>query len=226
MRSSKEVFTEIYEDQKWGESIDKGFVGNSGPGSEDSFNKEIYVPVTKAFIENNNIKSIADIGCGDFVSGPQIYENLKVKYKGYDVYENLVNHLNKKYKDNKKYDFVNLDATTEMKKIKKADLCILKDVLQHWPNNTIYTFLDYVVKEKLFKYILICNCYDWLGYDGTHTHYNNNQGRQKWIKTGDDVWLGGWRPLSYDKLPLSKYNMRKLYTYRSKQVNLLDLSNS
>ncbi len=80
----------------------------------------------------------------------------------------------------------------------------LKDVIQHWSLDNIYTFLDYLVNHKKFKYILICNCCN-----------------QKCDNT--DIKNGDFRPLSCDYLPLKKYNPIKLYNYHSKEISVIKL---
>jgi hypothetical protein len=68
----------------------------------------------------------------------------------------------------------------------------------------IYTFLDYLVTNKTFKYILICNCCN-------QTKDNpDNEGRST--------------PLSIDFLPLKKYNPVKLYKYNTKEVSVITIS--
>jgi hypothetical protein len=223
MENSKDIFTKIYETQAWGKTTNKEYNGSSGAGSDALFNIKTYVPKVKAFIENNNIKSIADIGCGEFISGPDIYDNLEISYTGYDVYKNLINHLNKKYKNNKKYNFIQNDAILDVKNISKADLCILKDILQHWPTLRIVKFLDYVIKNKIFKYILICNSS--IEYHITHDSIITID-RAKDTKPAPDILLGDFRSLSCKILPLSKYPIKKLYNYKTKEVSLIDLSKS
>jgi hypothetical protein len=78
----------------------------------------------------------------------------------------------------------------------------LKDVIQHWSLDNIYKFLDYLVENKKFKYILICNCSD-QAEDNT------------------DIKTGNWRPLGCDYLPLKKYNPIKLYNYQTKVVSVI-----
>jgi len=85
-----------------------------------------------------------------------------------------------------------------------GDLCILKDVIQHWSLDNIYNFLDYLVENKKFKYILICNCC-----------YQ--------IQDNINIQNGDFRPLSYKYFPLKKYKPIKLYNYNSKEVSVIKL---
>ena len=197
------VFTDIYEKNSWGNNNNSEYSGSSGGGSDINYNKDSYVPFLKEFITTNNIKSIVDIGCGDFRCGKLIYDELDISYTGYDAYKKVINYTANKH-SLPKYSFMHLDICNNKEKIINADMCILKDVLQHWSLNDIYSFLDYLVENKKFKYILICNCSD-------QTQDNTN------ITNGD------WRPLSCNYLPLKKYNPVKLYNYHTKEVSVIEI---
>jgi hypothetical protein len=143
------------------------------------------------------------LGCGDFICGNVIYDNLNIKYTGYDTYKKIIDYNSKKYTNESKYLFEHLDIVNEKEKIKNADLCILKDVLQHWSNETITKVMDYLIKTKKFKYIVVCNCCN-----------------QK--KENDDTRDGAWRPLSCDFLPLKKYCAKKILNYNSKEMSIIE----
>lgn len=79
------LFTNIYEKESWGKTMCSSFSGSSGGGSNlSSYNLEIYIPFIQRFITNNNIKSVTDLGCGDFRCGEIIYKDLDITYYGYD----------------------------------------------------------------------------------------------------------------------------------------------
>ena len=69
--------------------------------------------------------------------GYLIYDDLNVKYTGYDVYENIININNKKSPN---YTFKHLDFIENKRVLESTDLCIIKDVLQHLPTKSIYEF--------------------------------------------------------------------------------------
>ena len=198
----EDYFTNIYENNEWGNNNNNYYKGSSGGGSTIDYNKDSYIPFLKNFIVNYNIKNIVDIGCGDFLCGKLIYDNLDIVYTGYDTYKPIIDY---NLKDNSlpKYNFIHLDIYNNKNSIINADLCILKDVIQHWNVNEIYTFLDYLVYNKLFKYILICNCCN-------QTEDNpNNDNRST--------------PLSINYYPLKKYNPVKLFNYNTKEVSLITI---
>ena len=198
------VFTNIYEHNEWGNNNISGYNGSSGEGSEIDYNKDIYVSFLKEIITDNNIKTIVDLGCGDFKCGKLIYDDLDILYTGYDVYKKLIDYNSTQYAL-PKYSFIHLDFCNAKESIVNGELCILKDVLQHWSLNSIYTFLDYLVEHKKFKFILICNCCN---------------------QTQDDIDIitGDCRSLSCNYFPLKKYNPMKLYNYRSKEVCVIEIN--
>jgi len=199
----EDVFTRIYEYRCWGNNNNTEYNGSSGSGSDINYNKENYIPFLKKFITDNNIKNIVDLGCGDFRCGKLIYDDLDIIYTGYDAYKKVVDYNSKQHLL-PKYSFKHLDFCNNKESIIDGDMCILKDVIQHWSLDNIYKFLDYLVECKKFKYIWICNCCDQKQHD-------------------IDINNGGWRELSCDYLPLKKYNPTKLYNYHSKEVSVIEI---
>jgi len=65
----EEIFTKVYETSFWDPGESNYYKGSSGLGSEISYNKE-YIPFLKSFIKERSIKSIVDLGCGDFKCDP------------------------------------------------------------------------------------------------------------------------------------------------------------
>lgn len=200
----EEVFTNVYENKTWGNNFNTEYNGGSGGGSTIEFNNTTYVPFLKNCIIDNNVKTVIDLGCGDFKCGKLIYDDLDILYTGYDTYKKIINYHPTEY-TLPKYSFVHLDFFTYKEDIINGDLCILKDVIQHWSLDNIYLFLDYLVEHKKFKYILICNC------------CNQTQ-------DNTDIQNGDCRGLSCEYLPLKKYNAVKLYNYHTKEVSIIEVN--
>ena len=74
--------------------------------------------------------------------------------------------------------------------------------LFHRSVKNIYTFLDFLVYNKKFKYILITNC-------ANQTIDNT------------DINDGSWRELNSRHFPLRKYQPIVLYKYHTKEVSLI-----
>ena len=195
--------------------------------------------LNRYFFQHNNIKSVVDLGCGDFLIGEEIYKDLKINYTGYDAYKELIDYHNKKYKpyNSKKenlykitnntgkkagiiilnptlkdmtFNFIHSDFTSNPEQLNRADLCIIKDVLQHLPNCLIVQFMNYITQSNKFKYILIINC--WI----TINDKNTTTERQ-------DIEPGGFSSLSALRYPLNKYGGRVIYGWYSKEVSLITL---
>ena len=207
-----DVFTKIYETKHWGNNCNNNYSGSSGSGSEIFTQINTYVPFLVNFINENNIKTIIDLGCGDFKIGQLMYDKLDIEYIGYDAYSKIIDfHNNQDYAVNSnKYKFMHLDFYGNKEQIEGCDLCIVKDVLMHWELKKIYDFLDYLTTCNKFKYIIICNDY---------------------INSSDDsnIMDGQWRPLSAVFYPLKKYNPNILYKYNAnnsnKEISLITIAN-
>jgi hypothetical protein len=185
------TFNNIYATDAW--------TNGSGPGSALAFNETTYIPFLQNFIRENNIKNVVDLGCGDFQCGPTIYDTLGVEYIGFDVASSIITVNVDRYP---RYNFRHLDFYNEKEKLPCGDLCIIKDVLQHWPLSYINMFLSYVIAERKYKYILITNC-SYQSQDNT------------------DISIGEFHPLSSEYLPLRAFNVQSLYKYHTKEVCLL-----
>jgi hypothetical protein len=208
-----EAFTNVYEKNIWGDNNDPNYEGSSGTGSDIKYNSKTYVPFLKHFIKKYNIKNVVDLGSGDFRVGLLIYDKMNINYTGYDAYKKLVDYNNKKYEGYGMYKFIHSDFRKigEREKIIPADLYILKDVLQHWSTSDIIEFLDYLIKSKKCKYILICNSIDF-NPENNATHRT-------------DIKPGQYSSLSSKTYPLNKYNMEVLYTWDIKEVSLITNKN-
>jgi hypothetical protein len=185
-----QIFSYIYNYKLWGDDNSNLYSGSSGTGSSIKNIKDTWVPFLKYFIIEKDIKSVCDLGSGTFSQGHTIYDDLDITYKGYDVYDKLSPLYTGKYQ------FINMDIFKDKHLIEPADLCILKDILCHWSIIEIETFLDYLIYNKKFKYIIICNGY------GITTN----------IKTGH------WTTSNPNEYPLKKYNPEILYTYLEDEV--------
>jgi len=148
-KSTETIFTEIYERNLWGTASD-GRKYCSGAGTVDE-NVSQYISVVQNFIQQKNIQHIFEIGCGDFsIMSSVLKPFVKLKYTGADIVKNVVDHLNSNYA-NDHIQFVHMDAI-ENKQYPEADLCIIRQVLQHLSNQQI---TDILQKLKHYKYVII-----------------------------------------------------------------------
>ncbi len=131
-----EVFRRIYAGGAWGTDEDTGF--SSGTGSRGTIADEYCAWVTN-FIHEKRVRSIADLGCGDFYVGSRIVEKTGVSYIGVDIVPELVEHHRAAFA-RPGIAFECLDITKDA--LPTADLCLIRQVFQHLSNAQILAALD------------------------------------------------------------------------------------
>ena len=175
------VFSQIYNKNLWG--------NGSGWGSHELHTKG-YRDFLHKFLAEKSIKSVVDLGCGDW----QIARHMNwdgIQYLGIDVVGSVIEENRKNFSSGN-IEFQCIDVVGE-KQLPKADLIIIKDVLQHWPIKEIIEFLP---KISSYKYALITNCI--LG--------NNLNG---------DIDFGGFRPLDLHDTPFN-CNCERVFSFPDK----------
>ena len=95
----------------------------------------------KNFITNNNIKTVVDLGCGDFKCGELIYDDLDIKYTGYDTYKKMIDY-NLKQHSMPKYFFEHLNFFDN--KEKSVFTCCEKGIPKQW-----YLYIPYMKFPKI-----------------------------------------------------------------------------
>ena len=143
MRSTEDVFNEIYAKNEWG-----GGPGeiSSGSGSRGKA-AEVYIQTINAFVTQHGIKSIVDIGCGDFYIARQILDlaGPGISYSGLDVARIVVETNNQKFARNG-VAFHWANAVTD--ELPAADLCLVRQVFQHLSNKQISAILPKLLRYK------------------------------------------------------------------------------
>jgi SAM-dependent methyltransferase len=102
-----------------------------------------------AFLRNNRISSVVDLGCGDW----QIARHMDwtgIDYTGIDVSSVVLETVQQFARPGVR--FMQANAVTDP--LPAADLLIAKDVLQHWSNDDILAFLP---KLENYRAALITN---------------------------------------------------------------------
>ena len=147
----KEIFHKIYEDKLWTPEIEKNnFKYYSGLGSHSDEFTSIYANKVKEFLLTFSSKpSVVDLGCGDFAIGSKIRKYCD-KYFAIDIFDKLIN-INKKKYSNLNVDFSTLDITEDQ--LPSADICFVRQVLQHLSNDSIKKFLN--LSFNKYKYLII-----------------------------------------------------------------------
>lgn len=147
-KSVAETFKEIYEKNIWGGARGEFF---SGEGSSEKYSLK-YAEAIKIFITKNNVKSVVDLGCGDFRVAAKFVSN-EFYYTGCDVVPALIEHLKKTYA-NEKIQFRSVNIVED--ELPEGDLCLIRQVLQHLSNAEIEKVLQ---KAGKYKYLIVTEHY-------------------------------------------------------------------
>jgi len=179
------VFETIYDKRVWG--------GGSGIGSSPRMAGS-YMNFLQAFLNNNAIRSVVDIGCGDWQFSQFINWGERT-YLGIDVVASVIETNRRLFsKPTISFSHANpleegFDAT--------GDLLLIKDVLQHLSNANVQKLLRLTSR---FKFSLLTNAY---------------------ASTNDDCENGDTRPLDVRVEPFNLKNAAIVHAFVEKATFLL-----
>lgn len=142
----KEIFEKIYHSNSWhGQS-------RSGPGS-DPQNTASYVHFVNNWLEKHpDCQSIVELGCGDWATTRLIHLPPKRSYLGIDIVPGVVSTNQELYQS----DVIHFECSDFLiHPPPHADLLLMKDVLQHLPNDSVQTFLQNTLTR--YRYAIITN---------------------------------------------------------------------
>ncbi len=147
-KTAAETFSQIYAEKFWGGEHDDF---NSGSGSTEAFAQQ-YGELISKFIAEHGVRSVVDIGCGDFRVASKIISD-EIDYVGIDVVQALIERNQREF-GAEKVRFCFMDASeTEPP---DADLCLIRQVLQHLSNAEISNVLQNCRK---YRYVIITEHY-------------------------------------------------------------------
>lgn len=185
-QDASRVFDSIYGKRLWGSSLSSG----QGSTAKQAFP---YITIINELIQSKGWESVVDVGCGDGYIGSR----LKVpQYVGYDCSEVVLREAKRKFRN---LSLIALDIYAQYDIIQTADCLLCKDVLHHWPNDKIRSWLVALIQSKKFKAIII-------------TVDRNQQ------TDSQDCYLGGYRALDYRMRPLSLFGFSLLAEYLHKSI--------
>jgi len=167
----KERFSAIYDRNDWGYQ--------SGVGSMPANTVE-YAAFLCNFLHRNNVRSVVDLGCGDWQFS-QFVDWSGITYYGTDVVEAVIERNRRIFSR----DHIVFEPFRSVAALPAADLLVCKDVFQHLPNALVQQYLD-ELKPK-YKFLLITN-------DDAPIEYLNK-----------DIEPGGWRTLRLDQPPFAEH---------------------
>lgn len=161
------VFERIYTRGEWG-----GEGSGIGSAAETTLGWRNFLA---GYLRARRIRSVVDLGCGDWQIA-KLIDWTGIDYLGIDCVPEVIS-TNEWCYGTASIRFVLDDITTCS--IPPADLVIVKDVLQHWPNDTVAAFLERLAGRRA----LICN-------DSS-------------ASANGDIELGGYRPVDIAEPPFS-----------------------
>lgn len=139
----KQAFSTIYDRHEW-----RGG-SKSGPGSDPERTVE-YRSLLQRFLKEHNIRSILDIGCGDW-SFSRLIDWSGMKYIGIDTVESVIADNQIRF-GSTNVSFHCMDAIQDA--LPQADLMLVKEVLQHLPINDVKAILN---KVRNFRFAILVN---------------------------------------------------------------------
>jgi SAM-dependent methyltransferase len=138
----RQQFSDIYSNNSW----DFG----SGEGSLPIHTRG-YVRFLARFLKDHNVRSVVDFGCGDWQFS-RFIDWTGIDYTGLDIVPQVIQNNEAEFRrDNIRFRLFDGDLAN----IPGADLLIVKDVLQHWPNQEVAEFLNILDR---FPLALVTNC--------------------------------------------------------------------
>jgi SAM-dependent methyltransferase len=180
----EQIFEAVYQHDGWH--------GGSGEGSF-SENTGEYRQFLQAFMAEHQVRSVLDLGCGDWQFSRMI-DWSGIDYTGVDCVRPLVERNARQY-GGEGVRFMHGSIATVAEQHKTADLVLVKDVLQHWSSDEVLTFLPRLLRHQR---VLFTNC---------HAEENT------------DTQTGGFRPLNLQVRPFH-LPTRTVLRYFTKRVEL------
>jgi len=123
------AFDEIYRRGIWSQSKDEP----SGGGSYGDL-ADRYVAAVLGFIQEQGVRSVLDIGCGDFNIGARIAPHVHAYY-AYDVSAEIISRNRQRFAELPNVAFRCANACSD--ELPRADLVTIRQVLQHLTNTQI-----------------------------------------------------------------------------------------
>jgi SAM-dependent methyltransferase len=150
-RTAEEVFTDIYQNNRWGGAAGE-FCSGSGTTEAPIVSPYIAMVSELAFSEGFVGRRFVDLGCGDFRVG-RLLQRLCASYTGVDVVGPLVQMNQDKY-GSETTRFLHLDIVNAA--LPEGDVCFLRQVLQHLSNRQIAAVLP---KLAAYQWVFITEHY-------------------------------------------------------------------
>ena len=133
--SAAETFQRIYATGVW--------PGGSGSGSQGAA-AEYSIDFVSRFIREHGVKTVADLGCGNLNVGRAIIERTGIRYIGVDIVPSLIEAHSHSFPQ-ATFVCANLIADP----LPSAELCLVRQVLQHLSNTEIEAVLQNIANYPM-----------------------------------------------------------------------------
>lgn len=191
-----EVFDRVYTSGLWHTQP-----YNSGSGSDPNGVGKPYCEIMPAILRLLASRRIVDIGCGDGrILAALATELPECQWTGIDCVPALIPRL-KKAMPHHSWLHNELQTLADYKNLPRADTFLIKDVMHHWPSQTVLTFIRAIKKTRSPCHLVMTN--------------DNRQGEKT------DCELGGYRALDGRLWPLAEFHPRLLASFLHKSIYLL-----
>jgi SAM-dependent methyltransferase len=180
--SMRATFEKIYAANSWGHG--------SGSGSLPIHTRG-YINLLQEFLREHDVKSVLDHGCGDWQFS-QFVDWGGIQYLGMDLVQSVIDTNIARYCAPN----INFAVKADGAALPPAELLIMKDVLQHWSNESVRRFLPVL---KRYRFCLITNCVN---------------PRGETVNT--DIADGEFRYLDI-RLPPFNYDAAEIYSFTNKR---------
>lgn len=190
-KTAEETFGAIYAKDLWagGASSGTGSIGQEA---------QAYLGLINTLIRFTGAQSVIDLGCGDGAIGSLVQVP---SYTGIDCHKPHIDRLRQAHPLR---EWVHLDFFRDRSFIPSGDVLLCKDVLHHWPNDWVISFLRWVKAEGRWK-----RCFFTQDYQQ--------------ITDGQDTHLGGYRALDPAKYPLKDLGLSMVVPYHHKACLMMEL---
>ena len=149
--STEEVFTIIYQGNKWGGK--KGEF-SSGSGTTNSRITSSYLSAVSRLALREQFAGLdfVDLGCGDFHVGRQLLPFCR-NYVGVDIVKSLIQHNQERF-GSEHVNFLHLNIVEDPLPI--GEVCFVRQVFQHLSNQQILSVLP---KLNQYRWVIITEHY-------------------------------------------------------------------
>jgi SAM-dependent methyltransferase len=139
----RDCFSEIYHTKLWGEADGEAFC--SGGGSAAQFAVP-YVKQVQTLIAEHEIRTVVDLGCGDFRVGRLLCAQGDLQYVGVDVVPDLIAYNQSRF-GGPQVEFRCANLIDD--ELPDGELCLIRQVLQHLSNAEISHVLAKCAKYRV-----------------------------------------------------------------------------